>query len=157
MVPGGHVPDEVHDRGVGAARVVQVREGVREPRAEVEDGARGFTRHPGVAVRGAAHDGLVQPEDGSHRVCSEGIERADEPHLGRPGVGEAHLNAALMKRVNEGLGARLWRGARGEGGAASRSHGVVSHPSRRKHGSLIKRPRKTRARESESPVSRRRL
>ena len=123
VVPGGLVADDDENWGVGATRVVEVGEGVCEPRAEVQEGARGLARHPRVPVRGAAHDRLVEAEHRSNRVGAEGVQRAHEPHLRRAGVREAHVHAALVQGADEGLGAILGRGARGDRGRASRGHG----------------------------------
>ena len=45
---------------LGAARVVEVRQPVAEPRPEVQQGRRGRVRHPRVAIGGSGRDALEQ-------------------------------------------------------------------------------------------------
>ena len=106
VVPRGHISDDVNHGRVGAARVVQVGDGVGEAGAEVKDlgrvslfweevrsrwvrderrvgahRARVFAGDARVSVRGAGAHRLVESEDGSDG--GNLVQRADEPHLRR--------------------------------------------------------------------------
>ena len=90
-VPARVVADEVHDRGARPPRVVEVREAVGEPRAEMEQRQGRAPRHAPVAVGGAGADALEEPED--RPQAGHPVERGHQGHLGGPGVGEAELEA----------------------------------------------------------------
>jgi hypothetical protein len=60
-------------------------------------------RHAAVAVGGAGHHALEEPEDRPH--LGHVVERGDEMHLRRPGVGEADVDAAADQGPDECLGA----------------------------------------------------
>ena len=100
---GRVVADDVDDRHLGAARVVQVRQPVAQARPEVQQRRRGPIRHPRVAVGGAGGDALEQAEHRTH--LRHGVERGDEMHLRRAGVGEARRDAAVDERADQCLGA----------------------------------------------------
>gem|GEM_PF-4475798 len=101
MVVGRVVPDDVHDRCVGAARVVKVRQSVRHTGAQMEQRRGRLSGDPCVAVRGTGHGALEQSEYRTH--LRNGIECGDKMHLGRSWIAEAHLDA----RVDQALDKRL--------------------------------------------------
>ena len=65
-VPGGVVADEVDDRRVGPAGVVQVGDAVGEAGTEMQQRQRRPAGDPAVAVGGAGDDALEQAEDAAH-------------------------------------------------------------------------------------------
>ena len=97
------VADDVDDRGVRAARVVQVGDAVAEPGPEVQQRGGGPVGHAGVAVGGAGDDALEQAEHRAH--LGHGVERGDEVHLRRARVGEADVDAGVDEGADQGLGA----------------------------------------------------
>ena len=101
LVVGRVVADDVHDRGEGTARVVQARQGVAEPWAEMEEGGGWFLGDPAVAVGGAGDDAFEQPEHSTHLWNL--VERRDEVHLGRAGIREANVDAGTDKTADQGL------------------------------------------------------
>ena len=103
LVVGGVVADDVHDRRVRAPGVVQVGEAVAEAGAEVQQRRRRAVRHARVAVGRAGDDALEQAEHRPHPRLA--VERGDEVHLGRAGVGEAHVDVVVDERAQQGLGA----------------------------------------------------
>ncbi len=102
-VIGRLVADDVHDRGGSAARVVQVGERVRESRPAMEQGGRRLARHPRIAVGRAGHHALEQAQHAAH--AGDAVERGDEMHLRRAGIGEARVDAAGEQGGDEGFGA----------------------------------------------------
>ena len=103
VVVGGVVADDVDDRYVGAAGVVQVGDAVAEPGTEVQQRRRRPVGHAGVAVGGAGDDALEQPEHGPH--LGDVVERGDEVHLRGARVREADVDARVDERADQGLGA----------------------------------------------------
>ena len=91
-VIGGLVADDVDDAGAGPTGVVQVGEAVREAGAAVQQGAAGSLGHAPVAVGAAGDHVLLQAEHAAHP--RDAVQRGDEVHLARAGVGEADLDAA---------------------------------------------------------------
>ena len=91
-VIGRMIADDVdHARGrlVG---VVDVGEPVGEARPEMQQGRGRVVGHAVIAVGGAGHDALEQPQDAAHAV--DPVERRDKMHLRGAGVREAHIDAA---------------------------------------------------------------
>ncbi len=64
--------------------------------------AAGSPRHPAVAVGGAGDHSLEEAEDAPHGGYV--VERGHEVHLGGPGIGEAHVDAGVDERREEGSG-----------------------------------------------------
>ena len=101
LVIRGVVSDDVDDRRAGPPGVVKVREPVRQPGTEVEQGRRRLVGHTAVAVGGSGADAFEQRQHGPH--LRELVERRDEVHLGRAGIREAHLHAGGHERPEQGL------------------------------------------------------
>ncbi len=101
MVVGRVVPDDVHDGGVGAARVVKVRQSVRHSGAEMKQRRGRLSGDTRVPVRGTGDGALEQAEYRTH--LGNGIECGNKMHLGRSGIAEAHLDT----RVDQALDKRL--------------------------------------------------
>src|SRR6185503_12026685 len=89
------------DAGARLLGVVQVGGGVGEARAEMQQGRGRLVLHAVVAVGRARADALEQAEHAAHAL--DAIERADEMHLRRAGIGEADLDAALHQGPNQTL------------------------------------------------------
>ncbi len=79
LVVRGVVADDVDDRRVRLAGVVQVGEAVAQPRPEVEQRRRGAAGHAGVAVGGAGGDALEERQHAPH--LGHVVEGGDEVHL----------------------------------------------------------------------------
>ena len=101
-VVGRVVADQVDDRRPRTPRVVEVGEPVAEPRPMMEQGHRGAIGHARVAVGGAGHDPLEQAEDRAHPVLP--VDRGDQLHLRRAGIGETDLDAGLAQGLDKGFG-----------------------------------------------------
>ena len=97
------VADDVDDRRLALARVVQVGEPVAEARPEVQQGGRGPAGHAAVAVGRAGRDAFEQREHAAH--LGHRVERGDEVHLRRARVHEAGVDTARNERADECLGA----------------------------------------------------
>ncbi len=97
------VADDVDDRRLTLARVVQVGEPVAEARPEVQQRGRGPVGHAAVAVGRAGGDAFEQREHAAH--LGHRVERGDEVHLRRAGVHEAGVDTARDERADECLGA----------------------------------------------------
>jgi hypothetical protein len=97
------VADDVDDRHLALARVVQVRKAVAEAAAEVQQRRRRLPGHPRVAVGGAGRDAFEQRQHRAHARLV--VERGDEVHLAGAGVGEADLDAGVGEGLDQGLGA----------------------------------------------------
>ncbi len=102
LVICGVVADHVDDRRARAARVVQVGEPVAEARRQVQQRRGRLARHAAIAVGGAGDDALEEGEDAAYR--RHAVERRHEMHLGRAGIGEAGIDAALDQRAREAFG-----------------------------------------------------
>jgi hypothetical protein len=95
------VADHVDDRGVRAARVVQVRQPVGHAWAQVQQRRGRPVGHAAVAVRRAGHHTLEQGEHSAH--LRHGVEACHEVHLRGAWVGEADIHAAADQCANKGL------------------------------------------------------
>ena len=73
------VADDIHDRAVGAAGVVQVGETVRKAGDRMQQRRRRAPRHPGIAIRGAGDDTFTEAQNAAHRGLA--IERRNKMHL----------------------------------------------------------------------------
>ena len=101
LVVGGMVADDVDDRRVRLAGVVQVGEPVAESWTEMEQRRGGPFGHAGVAVGGTGGDSLEEGEHAAH--LGHVVEGSDEVHLGRAGVHEAHVDATVDQRADQRL------------------------------------------------------
>jgi hypothetical protein len=77
--------------------------------------------HPGVAVGSTGGDTLEQRQHRAHPV--DAVERGDEMHFRRAGIGEARVDTAGDQRANQHLGAGHRRG----GGAVRNRADSVCH------------------------------
>ena len=102
-VIGRLVADDVDDRGRGAAGVVQIGQAVGEAGTAVQQRRGGLAGHPRVAVGGAGHHAFEQAEHAVH--AGNAVERGDEMHLRRAGVGETGVDAAFQQRMHQAFGA----------------------------------------------------
>ena len=87
----------------GPPGVVQVGQAVGQTGTQVQQHRGGLAGDPGVPVGGAGGDAFEQastPRIGGHRV-----QRADEVHLRRARVHEAHVDTRAGQAGDEGLGA----------------------------------------------------
>ena len=103
MMVGGVVADDVDHRRVAAPGVVQIGEPVREPGPEMQQRRGGLVGHAGIAVGGAGHRALGEAEHAAHAL--DAVERRDEMHLRRAGIGEADVDAGSDERAHQGFGA----------------------------------------------------
>ena len=87
----GVLAHDIDDAGPGLLGVVQVGKAVGEAGAEMEEGRGGLARNTEIPVRRARGDGLMQREDGAHG--GRLIQRGDEVHLRRAGIGETDVHA----------------------------------------------------------------
>ena len=97
---GGVVANDVHDRGRGAARVVQIRQPVGKARPAMQQRRGGLAGDPGVPVGGTGHHAFKQPKDAAH--AGHAVERGDEgvPSPEVPGLVETRYRAPLFQRVS---------------------------------------------------------
>ncbi len=101
LMLAGMLAHDIDDRGTGAAGVVQVRAGVRQAGAEVQQGGRGAAGHPRIAVSGARYHSLEQGEHGAHRAGI--VHCAYEGHLRGPRVGKERVHAGPVQGLQDGL------------------------------------------------------
>ena len=101
-VIGRVVADDVDRRRKRAPRVVQVGGAVEIAGAEMQQRHRRPTGHARVAVRRARRDALEQAQDRSDPRFA--VQRGDEVHLARAGIGEAGPDAAIRERPDERIG-----------------------------------------------------
>ena len=106
LMIGGVRADDIDDRRIRAARVVQHGDAVGEAAAHMQQREGGRSGHAGVAVRGAGHDVLLQAQDGTHVVGHPDL--VDELHLGRAGIGEARRYARVHQRLEQRLSPVQW-------------------------------------------------
>ena len=103
VVIGGLVADDVDDRAVRPAGVMEVGEAVGEAGPAMEERRRGPAGHARIAVGGAGGDALEQGEDATD--ARHAVERGDEVHLAGAGIGEAGVDAAGKEGAGEAFGA----------------------------------------------------
>ncbi len=96
------IPDDSQQRGVRAARIVQVGQPVRQTRSEVQQCGGRLPGHPAEAVGRAGSHPLKQAQHAAH--LGHCVQCRDEVHLRRTGVGEARRHAAADQRADDGLG-----------------------------------------------------
>ena len=91
--------DQIDDWRLRFARVVQIRRAVRKSRPEMQQRASWLSGHPRISVRGAGHHAFEQPEHATH--FAHAVERRDNMHFRRAGVGEASVHSARHQRANQ--------------------------------------------------------
>ena len=97
------IADHVDDAGAALPRVMQVGPAVRETGAEVQKRARDIAAHPGIAVGGPGHAALEEAENAAHVRMR--VQRGDEVHLGRAGIGETDGHTGCKHRFDKRFGA----------------------------------------------------
>ena len=106
------IAHDVDHRDPGAARVVEVRQPVAEPRSQVKQGRGGRVRHPRVAIGSPGRDALEQGQNRPH--LRHRIQRGDDVDLRRTWVREARVDACGDERADQclrAIGHRLrWQG-----------------------------------------------
>ena len=101
LVVGGVIADHVDDRAAGLAGIVEVGKPVAQARAEVQQGNRRLVRHPAITIGRAGHHAFEQPQDRAHPVLP--VNRGNQLHFRRAGVGETDLHAAGMQGLDKGF------------------------------------------------------
>ncbi len=96
---GRVLADDIHDARARLLRVVQIGKTVAEAGSEVEQRRRGLPGHAVVTVGRTRHHAFEQSQHAAHAF--DLVERRHEMHLGRPGIGEADLNAVRYQRAYE--------------------------------------------------------
>ena len=94
--------DDVDDARLRLPRVVQVGQAIGQPGPEVQQCCGGLAGHAVVAVRGAGDHAFEQAQLAAHALHL--VQRCDEGHLGRAGIGEADLDLAGNQRANQAFG-----------------------------------------------------
>ena len=97
------VTDDIDHRRMRAARVVHVGDAVGEARPAMEQRRGGLAGHARVAVGAAGHHDFGHAEDAAHAL--DLVERGDEMHFRRAGIGETGINAAGEQRAHKAFGA----------------------------------------------------
>ncbi|MPM59317.1 hypothetical protein SDC9_106157 [bioreactor metagenome] len=105
QVVAGVVAHDVHHRRVGAARIVHVGQCIGQAGTCVQQGARGLFGHARIAVCSAGDHALEQSQHAAHLRLA--VQRRDEVHLRRTGVGKAHVHVVGQQRVHQHVGAVL--------------------------------------------------
>jgi hypothetical protein len=95
------VTDHIDDRGVCAARIVQVRQSVGQARTQVQQGGRRSFGHAAIAVCGTGHHPLEKGQYSTH--LGHRVEACHEVHLRRAWVGEADVHPAAHQCTDQGL------------------------------------------------------
>jgi hypothetical protein len=98
-VIGRMVADDVDHARSRLVGVVNVCQPVGQPRPQMQQGGGGLVAHPVVAVGGAGHHPLEQPEHAAHPL--DPVERRDEVHLAGPGIGKANVNPTPDQRPHQ--------------------------------------------------------
>ena len=93
--------DDIDDARAGLLGVVQVGRRVGQTGTEMQQRRGRLVGHAVVAVGRPAAHAFEQAEHAAHAL--DAIERADEMHLGRAGIGEADIDAALHQGPNQTL------------------------------------------------------
>jgi hypothetical protein len=102
-VVGGVVADDVHDRHLAFAGVVQVGQAVAQAAAQVQERGGGLVGHARIAIGRTGGHALEQGQHGAHLRLA--VQRGHEVHLAGAGVGEADIDAGIDQRFHQGLGA----------------------------------------------------
>ena len=101
LVIGGVLANHVDHRAAGLAGIVEVGEAIAEAGAEVQQSHCRFIGHAPITISRAGHHAFEQAEYRAHPVLT--IDRCNQLHLRRAGVGKADLYAASVKRLDKGL------------------------------------------------------
>src|SRR5215469_4302763 len=98
---GRVLTDHIDDWDARAARVVQVRGPIGQPRSEVQKSESRFARDSRVAIGGCRYDTFEQTQDGANLWLT--IECRDQMHFGSSGIGKTHFYAATNQSFDETL------------------------------------------------------
>ena len=92
---------DVDYRGVGPARVVEIRDAVCQATAHMQQRESGFARHARVAVGRAGDRILLQAENGADAFGQPDF--VNELHLGGAGIGETGVESGVNERLEQCL------------------------------------------------------
>ena len=95
------VADHVHHGRKGAAGIVHVGQGIGHAGPGMKQCGGGFLGHAGIAVGGPGHDTFEQAQDAAHLLLA--VQRGNEVHFRRSGIGETHIDVIGQQRVAEGI------------------------------------------------------
>jgi len=90
--------DEVDDRHLGPAGVVQIRETIGKAGAKMQEGAGWFFRHPGIAIRRSRANSFEEAEHAAH--FRQPVERGHEMNLRRTRVRETRVHPTRYEGAN---------------------------------------------------------
>ena len=96
---GGVIAHHVQDGTAALPGIVQIGPAIGEAGAEMQERGRQLAAHPGVAIGSPGGPAFEQAEDAAHVEMR--VERRDEAHLRRAGIGEAHLDARGEHRFHQ--------------------------------------------------------
>jgi len=97
----GVIADHVDHRRSGAARVVKIGQAIGQPWPQMQQSYRRFVGHARITIGGAGHDPFKQAK---HRADSRlAVDRGDQLHFRRAGVGKTGIDAAGGQRRDKGL------------------------------------------------------
>ena len=102
-VIGRVIADDINERRLGAARVVEVRQTIGEARPEMQQRAGRLVGHAAIAIRHAGDRAFEEAQDGAHTI--DLVQRGDEMHFRGAGIGEADLDIGGDQRAHEAFGA----------------------------------------------------
>ena len=126
LVIGRVVADHVDDGRARAACVVEIGEAVAEARRQMQQGRGGLAQHAAIAVGRARHHALEERQDAAYAL--DPVERRDEMHLRRAGIGEARARRRLPRACAPGFPLR------------SRDASLISARDVMRRGAKIKEP-----------------
>ena len=104
----GVIANDVEQRRARLAGVVQIRDGIGQAGAKVQECRGRPARHAPVAIRRPAAHALEQRQHRTHAWYL--VQRLHKMHLGGTRIGDAQVHAAAYEGFNEGAGAiHGWR------------------------------------------------
>ena len=126
------LPHNVHNGHLRSSCVVKVGESIREAWPEMKQGTRRLIGHTRITVRGARNNPFKQAKHASHFRRS--VQCGDHVHLGRAGIAETGIDAALQQAVHKAFCAV--HGLILSGSRNLRDLRAVWQPSRPQHGAV---------------------
>ena len=87
------IADNVHNRRMGLAPVVQIGDSIAQPRAQMQKRRRRFAGHACITVCATGRDTLKQAQDRVH--LRHGIQGGHKVHLRRARIHEAGIYTTL--------------------------------------------------------------
>ena len=94
----GVLADEVDDRHLGPARVMQIRETVGETGAEMQQGARRLFSHPRIAVGRSGHDAFEEAQYAANFRCA--VQRGNNVNFRCAWVGKTSVDGSSNQGAN---------------------------------------------------------